>query len=265
MKICSLASGSSGNCVYVGDGDTHILIDAGISGKRVKAGLDAIGVDIKSIQALLITHEHSDHISGVGVLSRKYKIPIFSKEKTLNKVMNTRSLGVIDPLLLNNLEADQAFMVGTIEVTPFASSHDAVDPLCYTFRQGTCKIGFATDFGNYNDYIKGHLADANALYLEANHDVRMLEVGPYPFFLKQRILSDVGHLSNDMSAELICELYHEGLTDIILAHLSHENNMPDVAYATIKHEIDQRLGLNEGELKLHVAKRQENSHLVEVH
>lgn len=264
MKICSLASGSSGNCVYVGDEETHILIDAGISGKRVKAGLEAIGIDIRSIQALLITHEHSDHISGVGVLARKYRIPIFSKEKTLNAVLRAKSVGVIDPALFNPLEADSPFMVGTINVMPFSSSHDAVDPLCYTFSKEGKKIGFATDLGNYNDYIRGHLQDANVLYLEANHDVRMLEVGPYPFFLKQRILSDVGHLSNDLSAELICKLYHEGLSHIILAHLSHENNMPDVAHATVKHEIDRLLRLNEEDLILHVARRTENSDLVEI-
>lgn len=264
MRICSIASGSSGNCVYVGDDDTHILIDAGISGKRVKAGLDAIGVDIKRIQALLITHEHSDHISGVGVLSRKYKIPIYSKEKTLKSLLKSRSVGVIDPELFHHIEADQGFMLGKIQVMPFASSHDAVDPLCYTFITEEKKIGFATDLGSYNDYIKDHLKGANVLYLEANHDVSMLEVGPYPFFLKQRILSDVGHLSNDLSADLICQLYHEGLDHIILAHLSHENNMPDVAHATVKHEIDARLALKEGDLYLHVAKRSENSVVVEI-
>ncbi len=264
MRICSLASGSSGNCVYVGDGDTHILIDAGISGKRIKAGLDAIGVDIAKLTALLVTHEHSDHVSGVGVLSRKYKIPIYSKERTLLSLLKMKSLGVIDTTLFNHLEADEPLMIGDIKVMPFASFHDAVDPLCYTFSKGDKKIGFATDLGNYDDYIKDHLKDVNALYLEANHDVRMLEVGPYPFFLKQRILSDVGHLSNDLSAALICELYHEKLSHIILAHLSHENNMPDVAHATVKHEIDTKLDLSEKELFLHVARRSENSDVVEI-
>lgn len=264
MKICSLASGSSGNCVYIGDGENHILIDAGISGKRIKLGLEAIGVDIKDIKALLITHEHSDHISGVGVLSRKYKMPIYSKAKTLKALLKIRSVGMIDPDLLRPLEADKPFNVGDIQIMPFATTHDAVDPLCYTFTQGDKKIGFATDLGSYNDYIKEHLSGANALYLEANHDVRMLEVGPYPFFLKQRILSDLGHLSNDLSADLICELYHESLTHIILGHLSHENNMPDVAHATVKHEIDRRIELSEKELIVHVARRSENSELVEI-
>jgi len=264
MKICSLASGSSGNCVYVGDGENHILIDAGLSGKRVKLGLEAIGVDIKDIKALLITHEHSDHISGVGVLARKYKMPIYSKEKTLKAMMQITSLGLIDPALLQPLEADIPFHIGDIEIMPFATKHDAVDPLCYTFTQGSKKIGFATDLGSYDDYIKDHLEGANALYLEANHDVRMLEVGPYPFFLKQRILSDMGHLSNDLTADLICELYHENLSHIILGHLSGENNMPDVAHATVKHEIDRRLCLEDEVLNLHVAGKNENSYLIEI-
>lgn len=264
MRLCSLASGSTGNCVYVGDGDTHILIDAGISGKRVKEGLEAIGVDIKAIQALLITHEHTDHISGVGVLARKYGCPIFSKEKTLNQLLTAKRLGPIDTGLLNGIEADKPFMIGEIEVTPFTSSHDAVDPLCYTFRKGDKKIGFATDFGACNGYIKDHLSGANALYLEANHEIRMLEAGPYPFFLKQRILSDLGHLSNDASGALICDLYHKDLRHVILAHLSHENNTPDVAYATVKHEIDSRLNLEEGALNLQVAGQNQNSNLVEI-
>lgn len=264
MRICSIASGSSGNCVYVGDGDTHILIDAGISAKRIKAGLEAIGVDIRQIQALLITHEHSDHISGVGVLARKLRLPIFSKAKTLKAIMKTRSLGVVEPELLEEVEADVPFRIGTIEVMPYNSSHDAVDPVCYTFTCKGKKIGFATDLGNFNDYIREHLSGSHALYLESNHDVRMLEAGPYPFFLKQRVLSDLGHLSNERTGILICELYHEGLSHVILAHLSQENNTPDVAHATVQHEINTRLSLQEGDLTLHIASRAMNSDLVEV-
>lgn len=264
MRLCSIASGSSGNCVYVGNGETHILIDAGVSMKKIKAGLEAINVDLADVKGILITHEHSDHIKGVGVLARKHKIPIFSKDKTLSAIMKSTSLGVIDPALLRPIEADTPIQLGEITVMPFTSNHDAVDPLCYTFMSGDKKIGFATDLGHYNDYIKSHLSNANALYIEANHDVRMLEAGPYPFFLKRRILSDVGHLSNDLSAALICDLYHKDLSHIILGHLSHENNMPDVAHATVNHEINRRLDVEEGTLTLHVAKRHENSTLVEI-
>ncbi len=221
MKLCSLASGSSGNCVYVGDDTTGILIDVGISGKKVREGLEAIDVDISTINAILVTHEHSDHTKGIGVLARKYKIPIYTKsKKTFHSILKQRAIGVIDPELFTSVEEDTQFTVGSIDIVPFKSSHDAVDPLCYTFRQGDKKISVATDLGNYDTYIKGHLSDSDALFIEANHDVRMLEVGPYPFFLKQRILSDVGHLSNDLSAALICELYDHKLKHVVLGHLS---------------------------------------------
>ncbi len=262
MRICSLASGSSGNCVYIGSDDTHILIDAGISGKKVKEGLNEIGVDPAMIQAIFVTHEHSDHIKGLGVLARKYKCHIYSKEKTLKSVLNMKAMGVIDNNLLHYIEPDEDVIINDIRVVPFASSHDAVDPLCYTFYHEDKKISVATDLGNYNDYILDHLKGSHVLYIEANHDVRMLEVGPYPYFLKQRILSDVGHLSNDLSADLICELYHDDMSHIILAHLSHENNMPDVAFASVKHEIDARLALNDEDVTLIVAKRSSNSDLV---
>lgn len=262
MKICSLASGSSGNCVYVGNDDTNILVDVGISGKKVKEGLEAIGVDIAKLDAILITHEHSDHIKGIGVIARKYKIPMYTKSRTFNATVGQKSIGLVDVELFNEIVEDQSYRIGSMDVKPFKSSHDAVDPLCYTFEDQGKKISVATDLGNYDDYVKSYLSGSNILYIEANHDVRMLEVGPYPFFLKQRILSDLGHLSNDLSASLICELYHDKLDYIILGHLSHENNMPEVAYQTIKMEIDKRLSLNEGDLTIYIAKRSSNSELV---
>lgn len=262
MKICSLASGSSGNCVYVGNEDTHILIDVGISMKKVKAGLEAIDVDIRSLTAIFVTHEHSDHINGLGVISRKHKVPIYTRPDTFKKIMRMSSVGIIDVNLYNEATADTTIRIGSIDVTPFASSHDAVDPLCYTFEHNTKKISVATDLGNYNDYIKSHMSDSDVLYIEANHDVKMLEVGPYPYFLKQRILSDVGHLSNDLSANLICELYNDKLNYVILGHLSHENNMPDVAYETVKLEVNSRLDINEEDLTIYVANRSSNSELV---
>lgn len=262
IKLCSLASGSSGNCVYVGNEDTHILIDVGISMKKVKEGLEAIDVDIRSLDAIFVTHEHSDHVKGVGVMARKHRIPIYTRPKTFQSTIKQRAIGVVDPDLFREVKADEAVMIGTIKVVPFKSSHDAVDPLCYTFYAEDKKISVATDLGNYDDYIMDHLRDSNALFIEANHDVRMLEVGPYPFFLKQRILSDVGHLSNDLSASLICELYNELLDHVILGHLSHENNMPDVAFETVKLEVDSRLTLEEGDLNIYVAKRSSNSELV---
>ena len=264
MKICSLASGSSGNCVYVGHGNTHLLIDAGLSGKAIKEGLANVGVDIATVSGLLITHEHSDHIKGVGVLARKYGFPIYTKPKTFETLLSMKSMGIIDPDLLVPVQEDHAIRISEIMVMPFASSHDAVDPLCYTFEAENKKISVATDLGNYSQYIIDHLSGSNVLYIEANHDIRMLEVGPYPFFLKQRILSDLGHLSNERSGQLLCELYHDDLTHVILAHLSHENNMPQVAFESVKYELTKHLGLAEQDLAIHVAQRHTNSVLVEI-
>jgi phosphoribosyl 1,2-cyclic phosphodiesterase len=262
MKICSLASGSSGNCIYIGNEDSHILIDIGISGKKMKEGLENIGINPSQIQGILITHEHSDHIKGIGVIARKYKIPIYTKAKTFFEIIQKSSIGMIDQELFIQIQEDVPFQIGSIRILPFKSSHDAVDPVCFTFSHGMKKISVATDLGTYDDYIKSHLAESNVLFIEANHDVRMLEVGPYPFFLKQRILSDLGHLSNDLSAQLICELYHENMSHVILGHLSHENNMPEVAYESIKLEISQLLKLKEEDLRVIIANRFTNSELV---
>ncbi len=261
MKLCSISSGSSGNCIYVGSDTSHILIDVGISGKRASAGLDLISVDPKELTAILVTHEHSDHISGVGVMARRYRCPVYGTRKTLGAMLESRSIGKIAEEQLFYIEAGSSFEIGDITVTATPSRHDAVDPVFYTFVSGNRKISVATDLGTYNDDIKTALSGSNALFIEANHDIRMLEAGPYPYFLKQRILSDIGHLSNENSGRLICELAHEGLQDVILGHLSHENNMPDVALESVRCEI-KNWHQDLAHVKLHVAGRHTNSILV---
>ncbi|MDA3846919.1 MAG: MBL fold metallo-hydrolase [Vallitaleaceae bacterium] len=241
MKLCSISSGSSGNCIYVGTDNTHLLIDVGISGKRIEMGLNSIGQTAKKIDGILITHEHSDHIKGLGVMARRYHIPIYSTSDTIHALKKSSSLGEIDSTLYRVIEPNQDFLIGDIVIHPFETSHDAIHPVCYTFAFEGKKISIATDLGNYDDYIKEKLSDSNILFIEANHDVKMLDVGAYPYYLKRRIKSDLGHLSNDSTSKLICELYHEALTHIILGHLSTENNMPDVAYETIKCEIGIQL------------------------
>lgn len=264
MKICSLASGSSGNCIYIGNEDTNLLIDVGISGKKVRLGLEEIGVDPSTLNGILITHEHSDHIKGIGVIARKYKIPMYTNQQTFKTVLGNKSVGIIDEALYKEVNENQSFMIGSIKVTPFSSSHDAIDPLCYIFNHKDKKISVATDLGTYNDYTKSFLANSNVLFIEANHDVRMLEVGPYPYYLKQRILGDLGHLSNELSAKLVCEIYHEALSHIILGHLSHENNMPDIAYETVKAEMLSRLEITDDQLNIIVAKRNSNTELISI-
>ena len=241
MKLCSIASGSSGNCVYVGERNSHILVDAGISGKRIEAGLAGIGVHPSALSGILITHEHTDHTQGVGVLARKYKVPLYGTVETLHAMMKGKSnIGKVEESLLRSITPDIPFQIGEITVQPFSTSHDASNPVCYTFEANGHKAAMATDLGMYDDYIVEHLQDAELLYLEANHDENMLLVGSYPYYLKQRILGKRGHLSNDTAARLVTTLLHPNLKSVALAHLSKENNLPELAYETVRTELEQK-------------------------
>ncbi len=262
MRLCSIASGSSGNCIYVGSDTTHIMIDVGVSAKRIEAGLASIGVACDSLAGILITHEHSDHIQGLGVMARRYHIPIYGTVETLNAILKQNSVGRIEEGLLNYITPDVAFELGDILVEPYSISHDASNPVCYTFKKDGKKVGMATDLGHYTDYTVDKLKDSEVLYLEANHDVNMLMVGGYPYYLKQRILGDRGHLSNDTSAKLICELLNDKLQHIILGHLSRENNYAELAYETIRYEVEQNISKNATMPNIMVANRDIVSEMV---
>lgn len=240
MKLYSIASGSSGNCIYVGSNNTNLLVDAGISAKRIEYGLSDIDILPDTIQGILITHEHSDHISGLGALARKYHIPIYATYETARALQQMKNLGDIPRELYNYIKPDEAFSINDINVEPFSTSHDASNPVCYTMRSEGQKIGIATDLGKYDDYIISKLEGSELLFIEANHDVNMLMVGKYPYYLKQRILGDRGHLSNDTSADLISRLIHPQLQYIMLAHLSKENNYEELAYETVCCELMNR-------------------------
>ena len=237
MKISTVASGSSGNCIYVGSDNTHILVDCGISGKKTALGLNANGIDIKDINGILITHEHIDHIQGLGVLSRKYEIPIYSTTGTIQAIKQNNKLGEIPAELYNEIKADENFNIGDIDIHPFNISHDAAQPVAYRLSNGDKAVAVATDMGKYDDYIVDNLKNLDALVLEANHDVRMLLAGTYPYYLKQRILGDKGHLSNEASGRLLGDILHDKLKYILLGHLSKENNYEELAYETVKAEI----------------------------
>jgi phosphoribosyl 1,2-cyclic phosphodiesterase len=262
MRLCSIASGSSGNCIYVGSENTHVMIDVGVSAKRIEAGLTMIGVATDSIAGILITHEHSDHIQGLGVMARRYHIPIYGTVETLNTILKQNSVGRIDEELLNYIVPDEAFELGDIIVEPYSISHDASNPVCYTFQKDGKKVGMATDLGNYSAYTIDKLKNSELLYMEANHDVNMLMVGGYPYYLKQRILGDRGHLSNDTSAKLICELLNDKLQHIILGHLSKENNYAELAYETIRYEVEQNINNKETMPHIQVANRDIVSEMV---
>ncbi|MDO5292451.1 MAG: MBL fold metallo-hydrolase [bacterium] len=264
MNLLSIASGSSGNCIYVGNDETNILIDAGISGKKVIEGLSSMDINPEKLNGLLITHEHSDHIKGVGVLARKYNVPIYATAETINAMLRSSSIGRIKEELLNVIDPDISFMVNDIQVNPFSISHDASNPVGYTFEQDGKKIGLATDLGKYDDYIIKQLTGCNAILIEANHDINMLQVGAYPYILKRRILGDRGHLSNDNSGKLLCSIHHEGLKHIVLGHLSKDNNYPELAFETVKYELQQYKSDILSTCDLVVAKREEPSSFIKL-
>ena len=237
MRLCSIASGSSGNCIYTGTDDTHLLVDAGVSAKKIEAGLKELELEGSDIQGLLITHEHSDHIKGVGVLARRYGFPIYATQGTIDQMKGMSSLGSIDEGLYHVIRPDETFSIGDVEVEPFHISHDAADPVAYRLESNGKSAAVATDMGIYNDYIVEHLKGLDVVLLEANHDIQMLQVGPYPYPLKQRILGDRGHLSNESAGQLLCKILHDNMKKIYLGHLSKENNYAQLAYETVKLEI----------------------------
>jgi len=256
MRFLSIASGSSGNCTYVGAEDTHILVDAGISGKKVEAGLNENDLTARDINGILITHEHSDHISGLGVLARRFHIPIYATKETLVEIRKLSSLGKIEDELFSEIVPDQDFTIRDIRIHPFSISHDAVNPVGYRFYHKACSVAVATDMGTYNEYTVENLKGLDAILLEANHDIRMLETGSYPYLLKQRILGDYGHLSNECSGKLLNKVLHDNMKHIVLGHLSKENNYEELAYETVKLEI--AMGENPytgNEFPIEVAKR----------
>ncbi|MCI8638265.1 MAG: MBL fold metallo-hydrolase [Coprococcus sp.] len=237
MRLCSIASGSSGNCIYVGSSSTHLLVDTGISKKRVEEGLKELGVKGEELSGILVTHEHIDHIQGLGVFSRRYKVPIYATAGTLEGIKRCKSLGQMPEGLYHEIQADMDFTLGEIRIHPFAISHDACEPCGYRFERGNKHVAVATDLGKYDDYTVENLKDLDAVLLESNHDIHMLEVGPYPYPLKQRVMGDKGHLSNELSGRLLCEILHGGLKHVMLGHLSKENNYAELAYETVRLEV----------------------------
>lgn len=237
MRLCSLYSGSSGNSIYVGSDTTHILVDIGMSAKKITEALHQLSLKPEDIDGILITHEHSDHIAGLGVFLRRFGISVYGTAKTLEAVLNYSNLGKVDTSLFHSISPEESFKVQDLWVKPISTWHDAADPVCYTVTDGTKKVSIATDLGDYDQHIVDALSGADAMLIEANHDIRMLEVGPYPYPLKQRILGKRGHLSNERGGQLVRALLNEHIHGIYLGHLSKENNYPQLALETVKAEL----------------------------
>ncbi|MDO4339478.1 MAG: MBL fold metallo-hydrolase [Eubacteriales bacterium] len=265
MRFCSIASGSSGNCIYVGSDNTHVLVDVGISGKRIEAGLNSIDLTGRDIDGILITHEHSDHIKCLGVMARKYRIPVYATGGTVDAMLRSGTLGKLPEGIFREIREDEPFSIKDLNIHAFTIPHDAAQPVGYRVECKNQAVGIATDLGKFNEYIIDNLQNLDALLLEANHDIRMLQVGKYPYYLKQRILGDRGHLSNENAGRLLCRLLHDNLKAIFLGHLSKENNYEELAYETVCSEVT--LGDNpykSRDFKIQVAKRDCISELITV-
>ena len=233
LSVCILASGSKGNAIFVSNGSTSILIDAGLSGIEIERRLKSRGLSPKDLNAILVSHEHTDHIQGVGVLSRRFNLPVYISSKTQQAAFS--QLGNVRDV--KNFECGSTFRINTLSIHPFSISHDAEDPVGFTVNQNGTTIGIATDLGIATAMVKEHLKGCGLLILEANHDEDMLVNGPYPWPVKQRIKSRTGHLSNAESKHLLNEIQHDGLKHVLLAHLSETNNTPQKAI----NEIGQAL------------------------
>ena len=265
LELCSIASGSSGNCICVGTDNTHVLIDAGISGKRVEAGLNEFGLKGEDMQGILITHEHSDHVAGLGVLARKLGVPMYATAATIQAIKGMHSLGKIDESLFHPIRPEEEFQIGDMSFHPISISHDAADPVAYRFTNGKHTFAVITDLGDYDENIVGQLQGLDAVLLESNHDIRMLQTGPYPYPLKQRILGKNGHLSNERSGQLLCELLHDNFGSVMLGHLSKENNYEELAYETVRMEVTMGDNPYKAEdFPIYVAKRDSISPVIRV-
>lgn len=243
VSVSVLASGSRGNSAVVQTSKTKILVDAGISCRETFKRLKVLGEDPRSLSAILITHEHSDHVYGLLTLARKLKVPVFmtgATHQTWAKAL--RDENGIRPKLerLEVFASGRSFQVGDIAVTPFTIPHDAADPVGFTFRAEGVKIGFATDLGYVPASVRDHLRCCEVLVMESNHDVEMLRVGPYPWSVKQRVMSRVGHLSNDALAEFFNSDYDGEAAYVVLAHLSEHNNHPELARGAAEKALGPR-------------------------
>lgn len=263
MELCSIASGSSGNCIYAGTDDCHLLLDAGISGKRIEAGLNEIGLKTSEMDGVLITHEHSDHIKSLGVIARRYGLPMYATQGTIDYIKENRSIGEVDSSLFHAVLPEVPFRIGDMTITPISTSHDAADPVAYIMRKEQKSMAIITDLGKYDENIVDRLQGLDVLLLEANYDVHMLEVGVYPYYLKQRILGEKGHLSNELSGQLLGRVLHDRFKKVVLGHLSKENNYPQLAYESVKAEVTLADNPYKGsDFPIEVAKRDEVSELI---
>lgn len=252
--FCPLASGSKGNCIFLGTGNTKVLIDAGISAKALQARLAEIQVDIAEIDAILITHEHHDHIQGLRTLAYRYGIPVLANQETAKGIVEAFH----DCPKFKIFSTGETFEFGDLEVHPFSIQHDTLDPVAFTVRVDRLKLGFCTDLGFVTSLVQTQLRDCDYLYVEANHQPSMVHACPRPMVYKQRVLSRSGHLSNEACGKLLCDVYTPRLKHVHLAHLSSECNSPETALSV----IGELLGAHGIDLEMCVASQDKISRAI---
>ncbi len=253
VKFCSLFSGSSGNCLFLGTEKTKILVDAGLSRKSIFNALESIDQSPGDLKGILITHEHTDHIRGAGIISRTLDIPVYATQGTWQGCLNV--IGKIDEKNMICIEAGKIFQIDDITVQPYCIPHDANDPVGFCLMSDNKKIAIATDIGKMTKSLLNIFNKSNLLFLESNHDIEMLKTGEYPYYLKQRILGDKGHLCNEIAAKTAVYMVKEGITRIVLGHLSEKNNFKQLAYVTTESEMKKEGIIPGKDVSLEVAER----------
>ena len=261
MKFCPLFSGSSGNSIFIGTNDTKILIDVGLPGKKIDLALEEINESGKNINAIFITHEHSDHIKGVGVVSRKYDIPIYANQETWNAMID--KLGKIKESNIRIIGSEEV-AIGDMMIENFKTSHDAANSVGYRIKKGHKNACIVTDLGYFSDNIKEKITNSDVVLIECNHDVEMLKFGPYPYVLKRRILGDEGHVSNELCGKAIAETMTQRKRVIFLGHLSKTNNYPDLAYKTVCNILEENNVKIGKDLELLMANRDGVSQIIKI-
>ena len=261
FNFYSLYSGSSGNCLLVQTSNTKILIDAGESGKKISSALSSLDIEPSSIDAILVTHEHSDHIKGLGIFSKKYDIPVFANSKTWDCIV--KQTDKIDEKNINKFTIEENFEIGDLKIHPFKIPHDAANPCGFNIVHNNKKLSIATDIGHITSNIAHKLEDSSFVLLESNYDPEILKCSSYPYLLKQRIAGPNGHLPNLEAAKTISFLMNSGLKEVMLGHLSKENNFPELAYKTVVNElIDNQKDCSK--IKISVASRSNPSPIVKI-
>ncbi|MBP1597442.1 MAG: beta-lactamase-like protein [Acidobacteria bacterium] len=249
LSLVLLGSGSSGNATLVSDGDTHILVDVGLSGKETERRLAECGLTPQQISAIVVSHEHGDHCRGIGPFAKHLKVPVFITDGAY-----AASGLVIDESRRQRIESGRAFDVHGVVFTPFAVPHDAADPIAFRIEKSGVRIAIVLDLGYVSNLVAERLKGCDGIVLESNHDIRMLKVGPYPWALKQRVMSRRGHLSNDGVSEYLTNGFDGKASHLVLAHLSEKNNLPDLAMLSAQRALEERSSLVSLQTRLDVAR-----------